>query len=215
MRETIEQMNYEPNEAGRNLRLGNHSQYGPDFELRSRWNWEAKQHIANRAVQCVSPSDVVILDSGSTVAGLVPYLPEGLLIFTNSLAVLQPAAKRGLTVHLAPGLYVPEMAAVFGEETEMYFRAHKATKYFLSSTRIDVRTGLYNVNRMTATVKSVTIEHANQVILLADHDKFCDAGLSTYASLSDVDLLITDYIPQPFREVIGDSGLNVIETASG
>lgn len=187
---------------------------GPDFELRSQHNWKAKQQIAAKAAELIRPSDVVVLDSGSTVAGMVPYLNEGTLLYTNSLAILQSAARRNLHVHLAPGLYVPEMAAVFGEETEAYFRNRQATKYFLSSARVDVKNGLWNVNQVTSSVKRAAIECAKEVILLADHDKFCDASLSTYASLQQVDLLITDYVPEEFRDRLFESGIHVVEVGA-
>ncbi|GMA64998.1 DeoR/GlpR family DNA-binding transcription regulator [Alicyclobacillus fastidiosus] len=211
VRQAIQDLNYHPNEAGRNLRRKTDNQLGPDFELRSRHNWEAKQRIAVKAAEFIKPSDVVVLDSGSTVAGMVPFIDEGTLLYTNSLAILQPAARRNLHVHLAPGLYIPEMAAVFGEETEAYFRNRKATKYFLSSARVDVRTGLWNVNHVTSAVKRAAIECANQVILMVDHDKFCDSGLAGYASLSQVNVLITDYVPTEFREQVIAAGIELIE----
>ncbi|MCF8568055.1 LacI family DNA-binding transcriptional regulator [Alicyclobacillus tolerans] len=214
IRQVIEEFNYQPNEAGRNLRMRNDSQYGPDFNLRSRLNWDAKHKIAAHAAKLVSPSDVVLLDSGTTVAAMVPYLPEGLLVYTNSLAVLQPAAKRGLNVHVAPGLYVAEMAALFGEETETYFLKHRATKYFLSSSRVDVYTGLYNVNQLTSAVKKIGIGQADQVILLADHDKFCDAGLPAYTSLSDLDVIVADYVPNALLPALKASGVTVVETSA-
>ncbi|EPZ53003.1 DeoR/GlpR family DNA-binding transcription regulator [Alicyclobacillus acidoterrestris] len=214
VRKAIQELNYRPNEAGRNLRRKTDTQLGPDFELRSQHNWKAKQQIAAKAAELIRPSDVVVLDSGSTVAGMVPYLNEGTLLYTNSLAILQSAARRNLHVHLAPGLYVPEMAAVFGEETEAYFRNRQATKYFLSSARVDVKNGLWNVNQVTSSVKRAAIECAKEVILLADHDKFCDASLSTYASLQQVDLLITDYVPEEFRDRLFESGIHVVEVGA-
>lgn len=212
IRAIAEQMDYKPNEAGRNLRMGVDAEYGPEFDLRSQQNLYAKRGIAACAGKMVKPSDVVFLDSGSTIAEMVTHLPSNTLVYTNSLAVLQPAARRGIHVHLSPGLYVPAMAAVFGQDTDEYFARHKATLYFLSSARIDVRTGLYNLSPSTFSVKRIKLASAHKSILLADHDKFCDAGLNGYAPLSAVHLLITDYIPELYREQVLASGIEVIET---
>ncbi len=206
-----EQLNYQPNQAGRSLRTGMDSDYGPEFELRLQHNLETKRIIAKRAAAEIQATDIVILDSGSTVAQLVPYLPQGALMYTNSLALLQPMARRGLSIHLAPGLYVPEMAAVFGTETEEYFQKYKPSKYIFSSARVDVRTGLYNVSPFTLGVKKVVLRNATESILLVDHEKFCDAGLPGYAHLSSIDMLITDYVPAQFREAVKQTGVTLIE----
>lgn len=120
--QAVTRLNYQSNIAGRNLRMGIDQEFGPDFELRSRQNEDIKKLIAKYAAEQVRVSDVIILDTGSTVSYMVLCLPEGTVICTNSLAILQPAAKRQLTVQIAPGLYVPGLAAVFGVETEAYLR---------------------------------------------------------------------------------------------
>jgi DeoR/GlpR family transcriptional regulator of sugar metabolism len=209
--DAAEQMNYLPNEAGRRLRKGGDSEFGPAFEARSKVGLQSKRMIAAYAAKLVEPSDVVVLDSGSTVAQLAYYLPADLLVYTNSLVILQEAARRNIHVYLAPGLYVPAMSAVFGQETEEYFARHGSSIYFLSSARIDVRTGLFNLNPTTYNVKRVALEHARKRVLLVHHDKFCDAGLETFAPLTSVDLIITDYVPTAFGQAIVESGIPVVE----
>jgi len=212
IRTIANEMNYQPNEAGRNLRRGSDDEYGPVFEVRSRQELYAKRSIASSAASLVKSSDVIVLDSGSTVAQLAYFLPSDVLVYTNSLAVLQPAAKRGVHVHLAPGLYIPAMTAVFGKETDAYFSRHSSNVYFLSSARVDVRTGLFNLSPSTYSVKRVALAHARKKVLLVHHNKFCDAGLETFAPLSVIDVIVTDYVPDMFREAIATSGVQVIET---
>ncbi|MFD1676548.1 DeoR/GlpR family DNA-binding transcription regulator [Alicyclobacillus fodiniaquatilis] len=212
IREIAQEMDYQPNAAGRNLRMGTDEEFGPVFDVRSQQDLQSKRAIAERAAQFIESSDLIVLDSGSTVGQLAYHLPTNMLVYTNSLAVLQPAARRGAHVHLSPGLYVPAMAAVFGEETEDYFRQRHFTKYFLSSARVDVRTGLFNVNPTTYSVKRVMMEQTRTKVLMVHHDKFCDAGLASYAPLNAIDVLVTDFIPDSFREAIAKSGVQVIET---
>ena len=131
----------------------------------------------------------------------------------NSLTVLQPLAKRGIHVHLALGLYVPDMAAVFGQETEEYFGRHGLSIYFLSSARVDVRTGLFNLNPSTYGVKQIALANARKTVLLAHHDKFCDSSLEAFSPLSSVDAMVTDYIPEGFRDTILQTGIKVVETS--
>jgi DeoR/GlpR family transcriptional regulator of sugar metabolism len=213
IRQSAEQMNYQPNEAGRRLRKGIDDEFGPVFEVRSRVELRAKRMIAAYAARMVGLSDVVVLDSGSTVAQITNYLPHNLLVYTNSLVVLQEAARRDIHVHLAPGLYVPAMAAVFGQETEEYFARHRSNIYFFSSARVDVRTGLFNLHPSTYNVKRVALSHARKRVLLVHHDKFCDAGLEAFAPLTAVDLIVTDYVPADFRDAIAQCAVPVVEVA--
>jgi len=212
IREVAKEMNFQPNEAGRNLRMGGDRDYGPLFETRWQQNMSVKRLIAQAAARLVIPSEVIVLDSGSTVAQMGIYFPEGMLVYTNSLAILHPASRRGVHVNLAPGLYIPEMAAVFGRETDEYFSRHHASTYFFSSARVDVKTGLYNLHPSTYSVKRVVLENAKKKILLVDHSKFCDAGLDTYAPLRIIDTLVTDFVPEQFRGSLSQSGIEVIET---
>jgi len=211
IRTMAEQLGYKPNQAGRDLRMGMDANYGPDFTARSRKNLQIKNQLAAYAAQLVTDRDTVILDSGSTIAQMIPYLPHGVIVTTNSLSLLQPAAKRGITVHLAPGMYVPAMAAVFGADTERYFATKRADKYFFSTARVDVVTGLYNMNPTTVGVKRKLIQNSGTSILLVDHEKFSDAGLPSYAPLSSVDVLITDFIPEALRDRVVQSGIKFIE----
>ncbi|KPV44938.1 DeoR/GlpR family DNA-binding transcription regulator [Alicyclobacillus ferrooxydans] len=211
--EIANQMNYQPNEAGRMLRTGVDDEFGPVFDVRSQQGWQEKRVIAAEAARMAQFSDVVVLDSGSTVAHVAYYLPPEVLVYTNSLAVLQPLAKRGIHVHVAPGLYVPAMAAVFGQETEEYFSRHGSSIYFLSSARVDVRAGLFNLNPATYGVKLAALAHARKTVLLAHHDKFCDSGLEAFAPLSSVDVIVTDFVPKVFRDTLLQSGLEVVETS--
>lgn len=213
IREIAQEVNYQPNVAGRNLRMGFDKDFGPAFDVRSQQDLQSKREIAASAAKLIGPADSVALDSGSTVAQVANYLPENMLVYTNSLAVLQSAARRGAHVNLAPGLYVPTMAAVFGEDTEEYFRQHRFTKYFLSSARVDVRTGLFNLNPMTYRIKQIVMEQSDTKVLMVHHDKFCDTGLASYAPLTAVNVLVTDFVPDPFRDAMSESGLQVIETA--
>src|SRR5579875_2784271 len=73
--ETAAELDYQPNEAGRRLRTGVDAEYGPVFEVRSREDLEAKRAIADKAAGLVQPSDVVVLDSGTTVAQMAYVLP--------------------------------------------------------------------------------------------------------------------------------------------
>lgn len=213
--DAVKALHYEPNLAGRSLRLQHDPVFGPHFGTRRAEFVEAKREIGRAAAGLVTAGDIVGLDSGTTVAAMVPFLPADIVVYTNSLAVIQPLSKRSATIYLAAGIYVPEMAAVYGPETEAFFRRNPVSRYFLSVARVDVWGGLYNVHPDTVRVKRVLMNNAREVILLADHHKFCDSGLKGFAPLEHVHTVVTDYVPDDYREKLAGSGVKIIETGKG
>lgn len=211
IRKIAAEMNYTPNLLGRNLRLNIDPDFGPDFFRRQTQDVREKKAIAAAAARLFPTNTVVALDSGSTASQLGAYLSEDVVIYTNSLAPLQLLSKRGITTHLAPGLYIPEMVAVFGPDTEDYARSHPVGVYFLSAARIDVHKGLFNVNPLTIGVKLAWMQNTRQTVVLADHTKFVDIHVKAFAPLSAVDILVTDYIPHEFRDVVLQQIPQVIE----
>lgn len=213
VRQAAAELGYTPNMAGRQLRLNVDPDFGPDFSARQADHSLEKRAIGHAAAALCPSNAVIALDSGSTVSAMAPAIPPDVVVYTNSLAPLQSLARRGVATHLSGGLYVPAMGALFGPETEEFARLHPVSYYFLSSARIDVRTGLFNVNLLTIGVKTAWMDHAQTVVLLADHSKFVDIGLRSFKGLSDVDVLVTDQVPEEFRDSVLSQVPQVIETA--
>lgn len=214
VRKAAVDLGYTPNMAGRQLRLHVDPEFGPDFSTRQADHSLEKRSIGLAAAALCPPNAFVALDSGSTVSTMASALSPDVVVFTNSLAPLQQLARRGVATHLSGGLYVPAMGALFGPETEAFARSHPVAYYFLSSARVDVRAGLFNVNPMTIGVKTAWMDHAMTVVLLADHTKFVDIGLKAYAPLSAVDVLVTDAIPEEYRDMVLSQVPRVIETVN-
>ncbi len=213
VRKAAAELGYTPNEAGRRLRMHVDPDFGPDFSTRQADHSLEKRAIGHAAAALCPSSAFIALDSGSTVSTMAAALPADVVVFTNSVAPLQLLARRGIATHLSGGLYVPAMGALFGPETEEFARSRPVSYYFLSSARVDVRTGLFNVNPLTIGVKTAWMDSAKTVVLLADHSKFVDIGLRAYKALSEVDVLVTDVIPEEFRDIVLSQVPQVIETA--
>lgn len=211
IRRIAAEINYTPNLLGRNLRLNIDPDFGPDFSRRQAQNFREKQVIAAAAAQLCTPNAIIALDSGSTVLQLAAYLPQHVVVYTNSLALLQTLSKRQITTYLTGGLYIPEMAAVFGPEAEEYAHTHPTEWYFLSASRIDVHAGLYNVNPLTTGVKKAWIQNARRVALVADHSKFVDSAINAFVPLTVIDVLITDYVPGPYETLIAQQIPHIIQ----
>jgi DeoR/GlpR family transcriptional regulator of sugar metabolism len=87
---------------------------------------------------------------------------------------------------------------------------------FLGVHGISVEAGLSTPNLAEAETNRQFVRSARRVIVIADHTKWGTVGLSSFASLEDVDTLVTDAgIPEVLREEIAEhlSSLVVADTS--
>lgn len=76
-----------------------------------------KRRIAQYAASCVTDSDFVYLDAGSTVEQMADFLTgSGASFLTNSLPLAQKLARNGISVHMLPGHVRGTTASVVGSE---------------------------------------------------------------------------------------------------
>ena len=76
---------------------------------------------------------------------------------------------------------------------------------FLGVHGISVEAGLSTPNLAEAETNRQFVRSARRVVVIADHTKWGTVGLSSFASLEDVDTLVTDAgIPEVLREEIAE-----------
>lgn len=167
------------------------------FEERHSKNEIEKARIAKRAAACVAENDLIYIDSGTTCTGMVDYLAgRKCTILTNSLEVLVKAVSYPeLTVFSLPGKLKRETLSVVGNEVIEYLQAYNIRKAFMACTGITIKKGLTNATMEEHVVKKAILENSQQAYALADHTKFGEVSILTYAPLSGIDCLITDHAP--------------------
>lgn len=168
----------------------------PPFKSKSLREQIAKDAIAARAAQEIHPGDSIALMGGSSVfavAKLAARIPR-LTIVTNSLPVSDLFTREGLpdqTVILAGGLRTPTDSFV-GAIAVDAFKSLNLDLVFMGTHGMDVSGGYSSPNLLEAETNRAVREKARRLIMLADHTKWGEVGFSTFAELSDADLLITD-----------------------
>ena len=171
----------------------------PGFAAKSHLHTAAKQAIAAAAVQLLEPGASVALSAGTTthaVASALIGIPR-LTVVTNSLRVTNLfSGTRGLdgtadSVVLTGGVRTPSDALV-GPVADLTIRSLHFDLLFLGCYGFDVNAGLTTPNLAEAETNRALIRVARRVVVLADHTKWGLVGLSSFARLSEVDVLITD-----------------------
>ena len=178
---------------------------------------EEKDRIAAAAVEQLPIGDATILmDAGSTTVRLSELFPldRRLTVVTHSVTIaLRLAAQPGLEVHMLPGRVRRTTLAAVGTETVAALEQIRVDVAFVGTNGISVRHGLSTPDRTEAAVKSALVASAHRVVVLADSSKIGVERTVRFATLADVDTLVTDDgITQADRTALEAAGVEVVVT---
>jgi DeoR/GlpR family transcriptional regulator of sugar metabolism len=203
------------------------STHEPGFEAKSALELTAKEDIAREAARLVAPGSAVALSGGTTTYALAHHLVqvEGLTVVTNSVRVadvFEHALRHGggsggaaATVVLTGGVRTPSDSLV-GPIADRAIRSLHFDLLFLGCHGISLEAGLSTPNLAEAETNRSFVASARRVVAVADHTKWGTIGLSTFASLSEVDTLVTDVgLPAEIRSAVGEQVREVVIAGTG
>ena len=157
---------------------------------------EAKRRIAAAALALLPDgSGSVILDGGSSTAGLAELLPgdRALVAATNSVPIAaRLAGAPGITLHLLGGRVRGVTQSAVGESTLGALADLRADVAFLGANGVSTDHGFSTPDEAEAAVKRAMTRAGQQVVVLADSTKLGREHLVRFAALADVDVLVTD-----------------------
>jgi DeoR/GlpR family transcriptional regulator of sugar metabolism len=197
------------------------STHEPGFEAKSGLEQGAKEAIAKAAAAMVVPGSAIALSGGTTTYALAHHLLDvpDLTVVTNSVRVAdvfhsgqrrvggsaQSAARPGAaTVVLTGGVRTPSDSLV-GPVADRAIRSLHFDVLFLGVHGLSVEAGLSTPNLAEAETNRHFVRSARRVVVIADHTKWGTVGLSSFATLEEVDTLVTDAgIPQVLRSEISE-----------
>jgi DeoR/GlpR family transcriptional regulator of sugar metabolism len=191
------------------------SAHEPGFDAKLTQESTAKQAIAAEAAQLVQPDSAVGIGAGTTTYALARQLlrVEKLTVVTNSVRIadiFHGDGRTDRTVVLIGGIRTPSDALVGPIATAALQTLH-LDQLFLGAHGVDNSHGLSTPNLMEAEANRAFIAASRQLVLVADHTKWGTAGLSTFASWSDVDVVVTDTgLPAKDRKAVRDAGCDLV-----
>jgi len=186
----------------------------PDFDIRTHEHLAEKQAIGKLAVErFIEEGDVVGIDSGSTTLEIVRNLPNiPLTIVTHSLAAANVVAQnKRYSLIVLGGILQHEANCLCGPQAIAALQTLYINKLFLSTSGLVAPDGLSCNNLADAEVKQALISSSRQTILCMDSSKVGRAYLARFATLNDIDTLITDNgISDESREAIERQQIQII-----
>lgn len=174
------------------------------YATKLRARREEKVRIAAAAARLLRPGEIVLFDSGTTVAQVAAQMPptlraaSAITAVTYSLPVIEEIGGWE-SPHLVclGGLYLPDYRAFVGPQTIASVRELTADVIFLGCDGLTVENGLTTPHVLVAEVGAAATSRARRVVALADSSKLGRQGFTPIVPLSDVDLLITDVGADP------------------
>jgi DeoR/GlpR family transcriptional regulator of sugar metabolism len=168
----------------------------PGFVVKSLRNTQEKREIAVVAAQLVQPGTAIGIAAGTTTWQLASHLIDtaNLIVVTNSIRVadvFHQHERPDRTVILTGGIRTPSDALV-GSVAASALRTLHLDSVFMGTHGMSAKGGFTSPNMSEAETNRAFIEAADRLVVLADHTKWDVTVLSSFASLEDADVVVSD-----------------------
>lgn len=182
----------------------------PGFEAKWLAQQAEKEAIAAEGARLVEPGMAVGLSAGTTTWAAAQHLTDvpDLTIVTNSMQVAQVFQGRpapGCTVIVTGGVRTPSDALV-GPVAVAALRQLHLDMLILGVHGMTERAGFSTPNMLEADVNRAFVEASHRLVVVADHTKWGNVGLSTIARLDQADVLVSDAgLDRVARRILGEA----------
>ena len=151
-----------------------------------------KEEIGKYAASLIEPNDVIIIDTGSTTARILPYLPENMnltILSYNANVLIELRHKPGIQLLFCGGNYHLNTEMFESEEGIAFIRRIRANKAFLSAAGIHRELGITCANTYEVATKQAAISSSSQKILVSDSSKFGRLRSAYFCDLDEIDTI--------------------------
>lgn len=181
-------------------------------------NRDQKRRIASFAADLVEEGDTIAMDAGTTTMELAKCLSQrsGITVLTNDIRIagfLENNA--GLTVVLIGGTLRHGIGCAVGPIATASIAQLNVDKAFLGANAFTIEKGFSTPDLQQSEVKKALIRSAAESIILCDSSKFGRASFVKFASLQDIDRLVTDtdispHVAKDIEEMREELEFNVV-----
>lgn len=154
-----------------------------------------KERIAKAALALLPDEGSVLLDAGTTISRLAALLPldSALTVVTNALPVAARLAEYpNLNLHLVGGRLRHRTQAAVDAWALRDLADLEADTAVIATNGFAAQSGLSTPDLAEAAVKRAMVSSARRVVLLADSSKYGARYFARFATLDQVDVVVTD-----------------------
>jgi DeoR family transcriptional regulator, fructose operon transcriptional repressor len=187
------------------------------FELDSRekivHNSAEKQKIAAAALNLVEDGDTIILDTGTTTIELAKLMDQrsDITVITNDLLIaLVLEEHESVNTIVLGGTLRSNFHCTIGAEGASLLSRLSVDKAFMAANSFSIEKGATTPDLGHAETKASMIARAGKVILLADSSKFGRNSFAQFASVEQIDMIVTDSAGSKLLTELEQTGIEVV-----
>lgn len=189
--------------------------FEPTMNEKELTNIEEKIEIGKKAAAFIEDNDTVILDAGTTTLQIAKNIQaRNVTVLTNSMLIaLELLNNKEVEVIIAGGYARREIVSIVGPITDKIIQSLRVDKAFIGTNGITIEDGCTTPNVDEAHTKSIMIQSAKEIYIVADHSKFGTVSFARIARLDEIDGIITDEgIDQNILEKYQSKNIQIIYT---
>lgn len=155
-----------------------------------------KKAIGKLAASLIKNGDKIIMDTSTTVQACSEFLQaDNCTVITNSINQADILSnKPEVRIHLLGGQLNQEQRFLYGPSVISMLSNYYVDKTFIGTCGLTEEGVMVSFEEDGFVMKKM-IEQTDQVILLVDSSKFGKKGFFKVADLSQIDIIITDQLP--------------------
>jgi DeoR family transcriptional regulator, fructose operon transcriptional repressor len=172
-----------------------------------------KQQIARAALALIDDGDRIVLDTGTTSLELAKLVHEkaNLTVITNDIEIAGILEEVESTQVIVMGGILRKRfhctIVLQGRETYSGLTVDKA---FIGVNSLSLEKGATTPDLGQAETKKALISMANRVILLCDSSKIGTVSFAQFATIDQIDVVITDKIDRELKSAFEEKGVEIM-----
>lgn len=178
-------------------------------------HFEEKQKIAQKAAELIHDGDTIMIESGSCCALLASEAArtkKDLTIVTNSAFIASYIREAHVHTVLLGGIYQHDSQCLVGPLIRTCAAGYHVRRFFIGTDGWSEKTGFTNKDQMRAQAVIDMAEHAEEVVVLTESEKFSAPGTVSMPLSSCRCTLITDsLLDSKTCSLLKSSGATVIK----
>ena len=184
-----------------------------DMRHRKTQNLAEKQKIANIAINLIEDGDKIILDTGTTTLELAKllYQKKEITVVTNDIEIARVLEDHNtIQIILMGGIIRKKFHCTVGILGNELCGGLRTDKAFMGVNALSLANGASTPDIYQAQAKKSMIAIANKVILLCDSSKIGRVSFVQFATLKDIDTIVTDSMDEKTRAKFEENGVEVL-----
>ncbi len=186
---------------------------GEAYIKKTTINTDSKIVIAQKAASLIDKDSCVFLDGGTTAMYLSKEMPDiPCNIFTNGIAVaMELAQKKNINITVVGGQLMKDNLSTSSPAAKEYFDRTNFEIAIVSATAFTPDQGFSCNSQIESDLLKNVFKKARMVYMMLDSSKIGKINPYTFATIEDIDVLITDdHFPRDCKELFESHNIVVM-----